>query len=101
MKLKPGDKVKIHFWFKCRKCVITVSRAHTKHEKTNMKKLSKGIGVYANLWKLKQEIAELIFVNPNIPSLKYERDMDPETINSFTGVMKKEIININMKKFCS
>ena len=52
-------------------------------------KVIKGTGGYVNLWALNQKISGLTFVNPNIPSLKYGRDMEPEAINTFTDVMKK------------
>ena len=75
-------------WYASRKGVITASKAHEVFAK--MKKVIKGTGRYVNLWVLNQKIPGLTFVNPNMPSLKYGRDMEPEAINTFTtDIMKK------------
>jgi len=54
-----------------------------------MNKLEKGGGVHINMWSLNQKISGLTFVNPNIPALKYGRDMEIDAVNTFTGLMKK------------
>ena len=74
-------------WYACRKGVITASKAHEVF--TKMKKVIKWTGGYVNLWALNQKISGLTFVNPNIPSLKYGRDMEPGAINTFADIMKK------------
>ena len=38
-------------------------------------KLKKGCGSYVNLWQLFQKISGLVFTNPNIPALKYGRNL--------------------------
>ena len=68
-------------WYACKKGVITASKAHDVF--TKMKKEIKGTGGYVNLWALNQKISGLTFVNPNIPSLKYGKDMEPEAINTY------------------
>ena len=78
-------------WYSSRKGVITASKVHEVF--TKMKMVIKGTGGYVNLWALNQKISGLTFVNPNIPSLKYGRDMEPEAINTFTDVMKKISLN--------
>ena len=60
-------------WCACRKGVITASKVFTK-----MKNVIKGTGGYVNRWAQNQKISGLTFVNPNIPSPKYGRDMEPE-----------------------
>ena len=68
-------------WYACKKGVIAASKAHDIF--TKMKKEIKGTGGYVNLWALNQKISGLTFVNPNIPSLKYGKDMEPEAINTY------------------
>jgi len=74
-------------WYLFRKGVITASKAH--EVITKMNKLEKGGGVHINMWSLNQKISGLTFVNPNIPALKYGRDMEIDAVNTFTGLMKK------------
>ena len=40
-----------------------------------MKKVGKGGGDVVNIWSLKDKISGMEFVNPNIPALKYGRDI--------------------------
>ena len=47
-----------------------------------MEKVRKGgVGV-VNIWSLKENFGT-IFVNPNIPALKYEREMEHEAVTTF------------------
>jgi len=73
-------------WYTFRKGVITASKAH--EVITKMKKIKAGGGGYVNMWALNQKIAGLTFVNPNIPALKYGRDMEINAANSFDDLMK-------------
>ena len=61
-------------WFEYRKCLITASKAH--EVVTEMIKVEKGGGGTVNMWSLDQKISGLVFVKPNIPALKYCRDME-------------------------
>ena len=47
-----------------------------------MEKVRKGGGGAVNIWSLKQKISGMTFVNPNIPALKYGRDMETEAVNT-------------------
>ena len=42
----------------------------------------KGGGV-VNIWWLKEKMSGMTFVNPNILALKYGKDMEMETVNTF------------------
>ena len=46
-----------------------------------MKKVRKGGRGVVNIWSLKEKISGMTFVNPNIPALKYRRDMEIEAVN--------------------
>ena len=66
--------------------VITASKAH--EVITKMKKVRKGGGGVVNIWSLKEKISGMTFVIPNIPSLKYRRDMEIEAVNTFGEYIK-------------
>ena len=40
------------------------------------------------MWPLNQKFSGLFFFKPNIPALKYERDMDMEAANTFIEFIK-------------
>ena len=61
-------------WFQFRKGTITASKSH--EIKTKMEKFIKGGGGYINMWSLSQKISGLTLTSPNIPALKYGRDME-------------------------
>ena len=63
------------------KCLITTSKHHEVVIK--MTKVGKGSGGTVNMWFLNQKISGLVFVKPNIPALKYGRDMEIEAANTF------------------
>ena len=48
-----------------------------------MKKIRKRGGGVVNIWSLKEKLSGMTFVNPNIPALKYGRDMEIEAVNTF------------------
>ena len=52
-----------------------------------MEKVRKGgVGV-VNIWSLKEDFG-IIFVNPNIPALKHEREMEIEAVTTFAYIKK-------------
>ena len=53
------------------------------------KKVRKGGGGVVNIWSLKKKISGMTFVNHNIPTLKYGRDMEIEAVNTFPEYIKK------------
>ena len=84
-KLTMGQSENEH-WFEYRKCLITASKAH--EVVTKMTKVEKGGGGTVNMWSLNQKISGLVFVKPNIPALKYGRDMEIEAANTFIEFIK-------------
>ena len=73
-------------WFQFRKGTITASRSH--EIKTKMEKFVKGGGSYVNLWSLCQKISGLTSISPNIPALKYGRDMEQHASNACFEIFK-------------
>ena len=84
------DKSENEHWFEYRKYLITASKAH--EAVTKMTKVEKGGRGTVNMCPLNQKIPGLVFVGPNIPALKYGRDMEIEAANTFI-----EFINGNHK----
>ena len=74
-------------WFAFRKGVITGSKGH--EVKTKMKRLNKNDGSFVNLWQVFQKISGLVFINPNIPALKYGRTMEINAVNNFFDIQSK------------
>ena len=73
-------------WFQFRKGTVTASKSH--EIKAKMEKFVKvGIG-YVNMWNLCQKISGLTSINPNIPTLKYGRDMEQHAFNVFFELFK-------------
>ena len=66
--------------------VITASKAH--EVITKMKKVRKGGGGVVNIWSLKENISGKIFVNLNIPALKYGRGIKIDAVNTFAEYTK-------------
>ena len=73
-------------WYLCRKGVITASKAI--EVITKMKKVRKGGGGVVNIWSLKEKNSRMTFVNPNIQTLKYGRDMEIEAVSTFAEYIK-------------
>ena len=48
------------------------------------------------MWPLHQNISGLVFVNPNIPALKYDRAMEDNAANCFFDFMKNKHKNFQM-----
>ena len=55
---------------------------------TKMIKVEKCGGGTGNMWSLNQRISGLVFVKPNIPALKYGRDMEIEASKIFIEFIK-------------
>ena len=83
-------------WYLYRKGVITGSKAH--EVLTKMKKIETGKGGTVDIWSCKQKISGLTFINPNIPALKYGRDMEIEAVNAFLDVMRKNHTNVSVSE---
>ena len=73
-------------WYLFRKGIITTSKAH--EVITKMSKVGKGGGGVVNIWSFKEKFSGMTFVNPNIPALKYGRDMEIEAVNTFAEYIK-------------
>ena len=82
-KLTIGHSENKH-WFEYCKCLITASKAH--EVVTKMTKVEKGGTI--NMRSLNQKISALGFVKLNIPGLKYGRDMEVGSENTFTEFIK-------------
>ena len=73
-------------WFQFRKGTITASKLH--EIKTKMEKFVKGGSGYVNMSSLCQKLSSLISINPDIPALKYGRDMEQHASNAFFEIFK-------------
>ena len=51
-------------------------------------KVKKGGGGAINMWSLNQKISGLFFFMPNIPAMKYDRNMVIEAANTFVEFIK-------------
>ena len=76
-------------WHLCRRDVITVSKAH--EVITRMKKVREGGRGVVNIWSVKEKKFGMTFVNPNIPALKYARDMEIKAVNTFVEYIKNRM----------
>ena len=63
--------------------VITVSKAHEVVTKMTEVEISGGGTI--DMWTLNQKISGLVFIKPNIPALKYDREMETKVANTFKG----------------
>ena len=63
---------------------------------TKMTKVEKCGGGTGNMWSLNQTISGLVFVKPNIPALKYGRDIEIEVANTFTEFIKGKHTDIKL-----
>ena len=63
------------------------------------KAVEKGGGGKVNMWSLNQKISGLVFVRPNIPALKYGRDMEIEVANTFTEFIKRKHTDIKLSDY--
>ena len=48
------------------------------------------------MWSWNQKISGLVFVKPNIPALKYGRDMEIEAANNFIEIIKGKLTGIKL-----
>lgn len=81
-------------WYLFRKDIVTASKAH--EVLTKMKKFKKG-NLNVNLWSLFQKVSGSVFINPNIPALKYGREMEPVALAAFKEEIKKEHKNVEVR----
>ena len=65
---------------------ITVSKAH--EVVTKMTEVEIGGGGTIHMWTLNQKISGLVFIKPNIPALKFDREMEIKVANTFKGNRK-------------
>ena len=80
-------------WYQFRNGVITASKSHDVFTKmTKVNKASAGV----NMWPLHQKISGFIFVDPNIPALKYGRVMEEDAVNCFFDFMKQKHKNFQV-----
>ena len=91
--LTRGQNTNKH-WYMFRKAVITASKCH--NVSTKMDKVMKGGGGYLNMWSLNQNVSGLLFVNPDIPALKYGRSMEENAVNNFYEIMKLKHIDLKL-----
>ena len=83
-------------WFSFRKGVVTASKAHG--VVTKMKKVKQGGGGYINMFQLNQNVSGLTYIDPNLPSLKYGREMEDEAAETFLRAMKSQHKNLKLNK---
>ena len=83
-------------WYLHRKGVISASKAHRVIK--IMEKVHKLSGGVINMWSLNQNISGLVFVNPDIPALKYGRTMEVEAVNTFLEIARKCHKNFKAKE---
>lgn len=83
-------------WFHFRKGVVTASKSH--EVKTKMEKIDKGRGGNINMWSLIQKISGFTFTNPNIPALKYGREMEAYAANKFVEIFAKDHKKVSKKE---
>ena len=50
-----------------------------------MTEIEIGGGGTIDMWTLNQKISGLVFIKPNIPALKYDREMEIKVANTFKG----------------
>ena len=82
-------------WFTFRKAVITGSKGH--EIMTKVKKIQKPTGCYIDMYSINEKVSGRTFVNPNVPQLKYGRDMEPEAINAFEVYFSEKHKNVNIE----
>ena len=81
-------------WFSLRNGVITASKGHD--VMTKMKKVQKLTGGYINMYALNEKVSGRTFINPDIPALKYGREIEPEAANVFKEYFMESHKNIKI-----
>ena len=79
-------------WYDFRKCVVTASIAHD--AQTKVAKLEKDMT--PDFWSLFQKVCGNAFVSPNIPALKYGREMEPIAATKFIDIFSKTHKNVKV-----
>ena len=74
-------------WYECRKGVISASKGH--EIKTKMDKVIAGRGGYIKMFGIYQKISGYSYVSPDIPALKYGREMKNIAANHFLETFKR------------
>lgn len=80
-------------WFQFRKGVITASKVH--EVKTKMSKVNVDD---KNMWSLIKKVSGFTFINPNIPALKYGRDMENHAADKLLHLLKTKHTGVKMKE---
>ena len=84
-------------WFSFRKGIITASKSH--EVMTKKKKVGSGGGSVVNSWSLFQRVLGFTYKNPNIPALKYGREMERHAAEKYKEVPSgKEHKNLSLKQ---
>ena len=83
-------------WYDYRKGIISVSKVH--EVKTKIKKIKKGTSDSVNMFGLIQKVSGNQSTSPDIPALKYGRNMEPEAANRFYEIFKKSNKNVSMQE---
>ena len=83
-------------WYDYRKGVISASKVH--EVKTKMCKFKKGTSGINNMFGLIQKISGNQFTSPDIPALKYGRNMEPEAADKFVEIFKKSHKKVSVKE---
>ena len=97
MEMVMRDQSDNSLWFLFRKGIITASKSH--EVLTKMKKVVSGGGGVVNLWSSFQNVSGFTYKNPNIPALKYEREMEGHAAEKFKEVISaKEHKNLSLKQ---
>ena len=84
-------------WFKYYKCLITASNAH--EVVTKMTKVKKGCGGTVKMSFLNQRVPGLVFVKPNIPTLKNGRVMEIAVAKTFIEFIKGKQKDIKLSDY--
>ena len=84
------------YWYEFRKGVISASKVH--EVKTKMSKFKKGTSGPINMFGLIQKVSGNQFTSPDIPALKYGRDMEPEAADKFIEIFKKSHKKVSVKE---
>ena len=82
-------------WYEYRKGVISASKVHD--VKSKMTKIKKGKeSSCVNMFGLIQKVSGNQFTSPDIPALKYGRNMESEAANNFFEIFKKSHKNVSI-----
>ena len=64
-----------------------------------MSKIAKKDGDHSEkMWSLIKNVSGMTFINPNLPALKYGRDMEPLAANRLFNILKVKHKKLKMEK---